>query len=123
MKDGDLSQDPRKAYKLKQRSLRFILIEGFLYKRSLSRPLLKFLVPKQSDFVLREIHEDCVGNHLGTYFIARKALLVGYFWPTMQKDARNLVISCNSCQRHVKLQHQPAAMMKAIVVACLFEKW
>ncbi|XP_073063934.1 uncharacterized protein [Primulina eburnea] len=123
MKDRVLPKDPKKAYMMKRRSLRFILVNGTLYKRSASRPLLKCLGPKQSNYVLREIHEGCCGNHLGSYFLARKALLAGYFWPTMLKDALAIVISCNSCQRHAKLQHQPAALMKSIVAACPFDQW
>ncbi|XP_073061688.1 uncharacterized protein [Primulina eburnea] len=123
MRDGVLPEDPKKVYRMKRRSLRFILVNGTLYKRSASRPLLKCLGPKQSNYVLREIHEGCCGNHLGSYFLARKALLAGYFWPTMLKDALAIVISCDSCQRHAKLQHQPAALMKSIVTACPFDQW
>ncbi|XP_073270453.1 uncharacterized protein [Primulina huaijiensis] len=94
MKKEELSKDSRKTYRLKQRSLRFILINGVFYKRSLSRPLLKCLGPKQSNYVLREIHEGCCRNQLGSYFLAWKILLAGYFWPTMQKDALTIVISC-----------------------------
>ncbi|XP_073270718.1 uncharacterized protein [Primulina huaijiensis] len=123
MKNGMLPKDKKKAYRMKRRSLRFIVVNGDLYKRSLSQPLLNCLGPKQSSYVLREIHEGCCGNHLGSYFLARKALLDGYFWPMMLKDALAIVVSCNSCQRHAKLQHQPAALMKSIVAACPFDQW
>ncbi|XP_075481102.1 uncharacterized protein LOC142521806 [Primulina tabacum] len=123
IKNGVLPRDPKKAYRMKRRSLRFILVNGVLYKRSLSQPLLKCLGPKQSNYVLRETHEGSCGNHLGAYFLARKALLAGYFLPTMLKDAVAIFTSCNSCQRHAKLQHQPVALMKSIVAACPFDQW
>ncbi|XP_073138042.1 uncharacterized protein [Henckelia pumila] len=92
MEKGKLPKDPKKAYRLKQRSLRFVVVEGVLYKRSFSGPFLKCLGPKEAHYVLKEIHEGCCGNHLG-------------------------------CQRHSRLQHQPAALMKGIVAACPFDQW
>ncbi|XP_073120892.1 uncharacterized protein [Henckelia pumila] len=85
MEKGELPKDPKKAYRLKQRSLRFVMVEGVLYKRSFSGPLLKCLGPKEAHYVLKEIHEGC--------------------------------------QRHSRLQHQPAALMKGIVAACPFDQW
>ncbi|XP_073154100.1 uncharacterized protein [Henckelia pumila] len=120
---GELPKDPKKAYQLKQRGLRFVMMEGILYKRSFAGPLLKCIGPKEAHYVLKEIHEGCCGNHLGSYSLARKVLLAGYFWPTILKDAITLVTSCDSCQRHSRLQHQPAALIKGIVAACPFDQW
>ncbi|XP_073047725.1 uncharacterized protein [Primulina eburnea] len=50
MKDGVLPEDPKKAYRMKRRSLRFVMVNGTLYKRSAFRPLLKCLGPKQSNY-------------------------------------------------------------------------
>ncbi|XP_073137642.1 uncharacterized protein [Henckelia pumila] len=123
MEKGELPKDPKKAYRLMQKSLLFVMMEGVLYKRSFSGPLLKCLSPKEAHYVLKEIHEGCCGNHLGSYSLARKVLLAGYFWPTILKEALSLVVSCDICQRHSRLQHQPAALMKGIVAACPFDQW
>ncbi|XP_073119533.1 uncharacterized protein [Henckelia pumila] len=123
MEKDELPKDPKKAYWLKQRSLRFVMVEGVLYKKSFSGPLLKCLGLKKAHYVLKEIHEGCCGNHLGSYSLARKVLLAGYFWPTILKGVIALVTSCDSCQRHSRLQHQPAALMKGIVATCPFDQW
>ncbi|XP_073120867.1 uncharacterized protein [Henckelia pumila] len=123
MEKVELPKDPKKAYRLKQRSLRFVMVEGVLYKKSFSGPLLKCLGPKEAHYILKEIHEGCCGNHLGSYSLARKVLLAGYFWPTILKGAIALVTSCDSCQRHSRLQHRPAALMKGIVAAYPFDQW
>ncbi|XP_073025052.1 uncharacterized protein [Primulina eburnea] len=88
-----------------------------------ARPLLRCLSYQEADYVLREVHEGCCGNHLGAYALARKVLLAGYSWPSVLDDAQELVMSCESCQRHARLHHQPAAMMKAVTAACLFDQW
>jgi len=42
-------------------------------------------------YVLRKIHEGICGNHLGPRSLMGKVVRAGYFWPTMQKDAIEVV--------------------------------
>ncbi|XP_073120998.1 uncharacterized protein [Henckelia pumila] len=119
----ELPNDNKKAREIKRRALRFVMVDKILFKRSFSQPLLKCLGPDEANYVLREIHEGCCGNHLGSIALARKALLAGFFWPTMKKDASVLVNSCYNCQRHANLQWRPAEFMKAVVAACPFDQW
>ncbi|XP_075473886.1 uncharacterized protein LOC142504933 [Primulina tabacum] len=102
-KEGKLPVDPREA------------------QQSFAEPLLRCLSYQEADYMLREVHEGCCGNHLGAYALARKVLLAGYSWPSVLYDAQELVMSCDSCQRHARLHHQPAAMMKAVTAACPFD--
>nr|GEZ17589.1 reverse transcriptase domain-containing protein [Tanacetum cinerariifolium] len=39
------------------------------------------------------------GGHHGANFTAKKLFDAGFFWPTIYRDAHNLVKSCDSCQR------------------------
>ncbi|XP_073152300.1 uncharacterized protein [Henckelia pumila] len=114
--------DNKKAKEVKRRALRFVMIDKILFKRSFSQPLLKCLGPDEPNYVLREIHEGSCGSHLGSLALARKALLEGFFWPTMPKDSADLVNSCYNCQRHANLQWRPAEYMKAVVAACPFDQ-
>ncbi|GJS56300.1 reverse transcriptase domain-containing protein [Tanacetum coccineum] len=47
--------------------------------------------PSQANYVLREIHEGSCSMHAGTRSVVAKALRIGYYWPTMHKDARALI--------------------------------
>ncbi|KAL0385496.1 UNVERIFIED_CONTAM: hypothetical protein Sradi_2943900 [Sesamum radiatum] len=60
--------------------MRFILIDGNLYKRGFSSPLLKCLNPDKANYILREVHEGSCGNHSGAQSLARKVLRQGYYW-------------------------------------------
>nr|GEU55839.1 reverse transcriptase domain-containing protein [Tanacetum cinerariifolium] len=40
-----------------------------------------------------------IWGHHGANFTAKKVFDVGFFWPTIYKDAHDLVKSCDSCQR------------------------
>ncbi|KAL0448978.1 UNVERIFIED_CONTAM: hypothetical protein Slati_1454200 [Sesamum latifolium] len=99
------------------------MIDGSLYKRGFSSPLLKCLNPDKAEYVLREVHEGSCGNHSGARSLARKVLRLGYYWPTMVKDALSLVQKCSPCQRHANYPHNPAAYMKTLESPCPFDMW
>ncbi|XP_073121339.1 uncharacterized protein [Henckelia pumila] len=120
---NELPNDNKKAREIKRRALHFVMVDKILFKMSFSQPLLKCLGPDEANYVLREIHEGCCGNHLGSIALARKSLLASFFWPTMRKDASALVHSCYNCQRHANLQWKPAEFMKAVVASCPFDQW
>ena len=49
--------------------------------------------------VLSKAHEGLAGGHMGPDAIARKVLLGGLWRPTLFADAREWVLSCDTCQR------------------------
>ena len=89
--DGRLPDDPKKAAEIRTRSARFTNHKGSLYKRGFFTPILKCLVEKNIEYVLREVHEGVCGNHIGARALAGKVLRQGYYWPTILRDATDLV--------------------------------
>ena len=75
------------------RSAHYSMHHGELYRRSLSHPWSKCVSPEEGNYVLREIHEGICGAHEAYHSLVRKALLQGYYWPNMSKDASELVQS------------------------------
>ncbi|GAU24659.1 hypothetical protein TSUD_322670 [Trifolium subterraneum] len=75
------------------------------------------------EFVLHEIHEGINGQHIGGRSLARKALRAGYYWPTMQNDARNHVLKCDKCQRHGDMHLAPAKELKTLISPWPFAWW
>ena len=94
-----LPDDKEVARKLKVQVARFVLIKGILYKRGFSRSYLRCLIPKETDYVRREVHKGVCGNHFGSRSLVHKLIRAGYYWPTMQKDAYAYVKACDKCQR------------------------
>ncbi|XP_073014862.1 uncharacterized protein [Primulina eburnea] len=118
-----LPEDIKEASQIKRRAARFVVIDDRLYRRSFQGPLLKCIAGDESIYVLREIHEGCCGDHIGATSLARKALLAGFWWPTMHQDAAWVVRSCEGCQRHSNVNHHPIAFMKPIWASCPFDQW
>ena len=96
--EGLLLSDPKEASKLKSRSTGFTIHQGALYKRGFFTPILKCIAKEDTDYVLREVHEGVCGNHIGARELAGKVLRQGYYWPTMLRDATELVKKCKVCQ-------------------------
>ena len=49
--------------------------------------------------MLREVHEGACGNYLRAISLIHKVVHAGYYWPTIQEDAKAYVKVCNQCQR------------------------
>ena len=106
--EGLLPNDPKEASKLRTRSTRFTVHKGSLYKRGFFTPILKCIAGEDADYVLPEVHEGVCRNHIGARALAGKALRQGYYWPTMLRDATDLVRKCKICQEHAKVSHLPS---------------
>ena len=106
--DRILPSDLKEASKLRMRSARFSIHCGTLYKRGFSTPILKCVGKKDANYVLREMHEGIYDNHIGAKTLAAKTLRQGYYWPTMLKDATELVKKCKVCQEHAQISHLPS---------------
>ncbi|GKU89583.1 hypothetical protein SLEP1_g3707 [Rubroshorea leprosula] len=91
LRDGIVPEDRQEAMKLRKKASRYTLVDGVLYKRSFSLPLLWCLNPYEAEYALREVHEGIYESHVGARTLAHKALRQGYYWPNMYKDATHFV--------------------------------
>ena len=115
LSNGILPSDPKEVSKLRARSAIFALLWGTLYKRGFSAPLLKCIGKEDANYILIEVHRGICGNHIGARALAGKTLRQGYYWPTMLKDATELVKKCRICQEHAKVSHLPAKPLASII--------
>ncbi|GLU17503.1 hypothetical protein SLE2022_338670 [Rubroshorea leprosula] len=123
LRDGVVPEDRQEAMKLRKKASRYTLVEGVLYKRSFSLPLLRCLNPYEAEYALREVHEGVCGSHVGARTLAHKVLRQGYYWPNMYKDATYFVQKCPKCQFFAHLTHQPAEELTNLVAPWPFAQW
>ena len=113
--DGRLLEERDEAKKLRIRSAKYVLIDEVLYKGGFSQPYLRCLALDETNYVLREIHEGAYGNHSGARAFVPKVVRAGYYWPTIQTDAKAYVKVCDQCQRFSNVPRQsseyPTLMM------------
>ncbi|GJY34117.1 reverse transcriptase domain-containing protein [Tanacetum coccineum] len=87
LKEGTLPDDKKEASKLCIKARQYELWEGAIYRRSFLKPWLLCIGPLQADYVIREIHEGSCSMHAGPRSVVAKAMRLGYYWPTMHRDA------------------------------------
>ncbi|GJW54309.1 reverse transcriptase domain-containing protein, partial [Tanacetum coccineum] len=78
---------------------------------------------KAADYVLREIHAGSCSMHSGPRSVVARALRSGYYWPTMHRDARDMIRKCNDCQVHRPIPRQPQQELTPITSPWPFHKW
>ncbi|GKC80456.1 reverse transcriptase domain-containing protein, partial [Tanacetum coccineum] len=73
---------------------------------------------------------DIANYHAGNFVIKgmstqqkRKVFDSGFFWPTIYKDAHELVKNCNSCQRQGKISQRDEMPQNFIQVCEIFDVW
>ncbi|GJV14466.1 reverse transcriptase domain-containing protein [Tanacetum coccineum] len=106
-KQGTLPHEQKDARRIRRTAQRFELRDGVLYRRSFLQPWLRCVGPIQADYVLREIHAGSCSMHSGPRSVVARALRSGYYWPTMHRDARDMIKKCKDCQVHRPIPRQP----------------
>ncbi|GJV68208.1 reverse transcriptase domain-containing protein [Tanacetum coccineum] len=76
--------------------------DPFLFKICADQVIRRCVFGKEAHDILMACHDGPIGGHHGANYTARKVFDSGFFWPTIYKDAHELVKSCNSCQRMLK---------------------
>ena len=114
LEHGTLPEDKLQAQKLRIKAGHYSMHNGELYRRSLSHPWSKCVSPEEGNYVLREINEGICGAHEAQNTLVRKVLLQGYYWPSMSKDAFQLVQKCPKCQQFARITHQPSNIQHPI---------
>ncbi|GJU65908.1 reverse transcriptase domain-containing protein [Tanacetum coccineum] len=73
--------------------------------------------------ILKACHNGPTGGHHGPNYTAKKVFDSGFYWPTIYRDAHDLVKSCDSCQRHGKISQKDEMPQNAIQVCEIFDVW
>nr|GEX87742.1 reverse transcriptase domain-containing protein [Tanacetum cinerariifolium] len=66
--------------------------------------------------VPRACHSGPTGGHYRANYTAKKVFDLGFYWPTIHKDAFELVKHCDSCQRHGKISQKDEMPQNSIQV-------
>nr|GEU85982.1 reverse transcriptase domain-containing protein [Tanacetum cinerariifolium] len=63
----------------------------YALRGSFLKSWLRCVGPLQANYVIREIHEGSCSIHAGPQSVVAKAIRLGYYWPTMHRDARDMI--------------------------------
>ncbi|GJX53876.1 reverse transcriptase domain-containing protein [Tanacetum coccineum] len=63
------------------------------------------------------------GGHYGANYTAKKVFDSGFYWPTIYRDAHDLVTRCDTCQRQGKISQRDEMPQNSIQVCEIFDVW
>eukprot|EP00253_Pinus_taeda_P022517 PITA_22517 len=73
--------------------------------------------------ILKACHDRPCGGHFADKRTAHKVLRMGYYWPSLFKDAKEYVRACDSCQRMGQPNHRDEMPLNPQVIIEPFERW
>ena len=115
LKKDILPEEKLEADKVRRKAPRFWLFENQkLCKRSFFGPYLLCIHPEVSKLLLEELHERIYGSYIRGRSLSHRAIIQGYWWPNMQKEAQEYVKKCDQCQRFAPNIHQPGGVLNPL---------
>jgi hypothetical protein len=91
MVNKTLPEDIVQAKRIIQRSKAFVVLQGKLYKRSITCVLQRCVTPQEGQEILRDINAGVWGHHASSRSIAATAFHAGFYWLTAIEDAKDIV--------------------------------
>ncbi|KAK1651394.1 hypothetical protein QYE76_069199 [Lolium multiflorum] len=73
--------------------------------------------------ILSKCHGSAYGGHHAGDRTAQKVLQSGFYWPTLFKDARKFILSCDECQRVGNISRRNEMPMNYTLVIEPFDCW
>jgi transposase InsO family protein len=116
-------QDELQERRLKQRARGYAVVNGELYKSGVTKPWLRCVTSKKGIELLKEIHSGFCGSHIGTRALAGNAIKQGFYWPTINIDAKTLVRQCEACQKTTNQQNLPSMPVHLIPPSWPLQRW
>ncbi|GJT79355.1 reverse transcriptase domain-containing protein [Tanacetum coccineum] len=97
--------------------------DPFLFKICADQVIRRCVHDKEALDILEACHNGPTGGHHGANLTAKKVFDAGFFWPTIYKDAHELVKNCDSCQRQGKISQRDEMPQNSIQVCEIFDVW
>nr|GEU59153.1 reverse transcriptase domain-containing protein [Tanacetum cinerariifolium] len=73
--------------------------------------------------ILKACHYGPTGGHHGPNYTAKNVFDSGFYWPTIYRDAQDLVKNCDVCQRQGKISQKNEMPQNSIQVCEIFNVW
>ncbi|GJT04011.1 reverse transcriptase domain-containing protein [Tanacetum coccineum] len=97
--------------------------DPFLFKICADQVIRRSVHGKEALDILEACHNGPTGGHHGPNLTTRKVFDAGFFWPSIYKDAHELVKNYDSCQRQGKISQRDEMPQNSIQVCEIFDVW
>nr|GEZ88306.1 reverse transcriptase domain-containing protein [Tanacetum cinerariifolium] len=97
--------------------------DPYLFKTCADQVIRRYVAGQEAMDILKACHSGPTGGHYGANYTAKKVFDSGFYWPTIYKDAFELVKHCDSCQRQGKISLKDEMPQNSIQVCEIFDVW
>ncbi|GJR07187.1 reverse transcriptase domain-containing protein [Tanacetum coccineum] len=80
--------------------------DPYLFKICADQVIRRCAAGQEAVNILTACHSGPIGGHYGANYTAKKVFDSGFYWPTIYKDAHDLVTRCDTCQRQGKISQR-----------------
>mgnify|MGYP005849907311 CR=1 FL=1 len=94
-----------------------------LYKQGVDGIIRRCLPEHEQGQILWKCHSEAYEGHHAGDRIAHKVLQSGFYWPTLFKDARKFVLSCDECRRIGNIGKRKEMPMNYSLAVEPFDVW
>nr|GFC77024.1 reverse transcriptase domain-containing protein [Tanacetum cinerariifolium] len=114
------SQQKRKFFK---DARHYIWDDPYLFRTCADQIIRCCVADKEAIDILNACHSGPIGGHYGASYTAKKVFDSGFYWPSIYKDAFELVKRCDSCQRQGKISQKDEMKQNFIQICEIFDVW
>nr|GFB03624.1 reverse transcriptase domain-containing protein [Tanacetum cinerariifolium] len=82
---------------------RYFWDDPYLFRTCADQIIRRCVAGKEAIDILNACHSGPIGGHYEANYTAKKVFDSGFYWPSIYKDAFELVKRCDSCQRQGKV--------------------
>ena len=86
--------DARKRRALRLKATQYQMIDWVLFQQNYDNVLVRCLEKDDVDHIIIELHDGLEGGHFSGETTTHKVLRVGYYWPTLFRDANAHAQKC-----------------------------
>ncbi|GKA59542.1 reverse transcriptase domain-containing protein [Tanacetum coccineum] len=97
--------------------------DPFLFKICADQVIRRCVSGQEAFDILKACHSGPTGGHYGANYTGKKVFDLGFYWPTIYKDAYDFITRCDICQRQGKISQRDEMPQNSIQVCEIFDIW
>jgi len=101
----------------------YTILGGVLCRRGVNDSLLKCVDDSGAWHIVEVANSSACGGHVNSQMLARKILIMEYYWPTMEEDCAIFVCRCVKYQIHADKIHAPTSSLHPMTSPWPFSMW
>nr|GEW56319.1 reverse transcriptase domain-containing protein [Tanacetum cinerariifolium] len=117
---GMTSQQKKKFFK---DARHYVWDDSYLFRTCVDQIIRRCVAGKEAIDILNACHGGPTGGHYCASYTAKKVFDSGFYWPSIYKDAFELVKHCDSCQRQGKVSQRDEMPQNFIQICEIFDVW